>query len=380
MKEKLWNSKYIVLLLADILTCFSFYMITTILTSYLVDIGSDLSVAGTIVGLFSITSLVMRPVTGYASDNYNKRMILIVGMFVVAVAIFGYVNTAQLPVIVVLRILHGVAFALISTAVVSLASEFIPKSRLNEGIGYLGLAQIIPSAVGPGVGAWIMNQYGIRWSFIVASLFSLLGMVLMVLFRYQYTPRKTKFAFKLDQVLCLDAANHAAISGLYSFSNGVISSFIVLFALTKGIADVSVYFTVCAVFLFAVRPMIARIVDKVDMKYIVYPGLCLSLISMILLANADTLAMILLSAVIRSIAQGAVQPVLQAECIRCAGEGKSGVATSTYYLACDVGQGVGPMVAGFIAGAMGYASVFYLCAFMFVIAGFIFAAGRKKHG
>ena len=45
---------------------------------------------------------------------------------------------------------------------------------------------------------------------------------------------------------------------------------------------------------------------------------------------------------------------------------RSGVATSTYFLGGDVGQGVGPMVGGAIlariAGLAGYQAMFFLCA------------------
>lgn len=47
----------------------------------------------------------------------------------------------------------------------SIASEQMPKTRISEGIGYLGLGLIIASAVGPGVGTWIMQQYGMKYSF-----------------------------------------------------------------------------------------------------------------------------------------------------------------------------------------------------------------------
>ena len=56
--------------------------------------------------------------------------------------------------------------------------------------------------------------------------------------------------------------------------------------------------------------------------------------------------------------QGAAQPSLQAGCINCVGRDRSGVATSTYFLGGDIGQGIGPMAGGFvlarIAGLAGY--------------------------
>ena len=372
MIEKLWNKKYISLIVVNTLSCFSFYMITTILTSYLVDIGSSVSTAGIIVGLFSVTSLVMHPFTGYISDNYNKRYLLLIGMTVIGISVLGYISTDFIPVIILFRIVHGIAFALISTAVVSLASEYIPKQRFNEGIGYLGLGQIISSAVAPGIGVSIMNLLNIRYSFVLSAFFAFLSLAPLILFRYKIVSKTEKTVIKLDNIICIEAIGNAGIGGIYSFANGVISSFIVLFALTKGIKDVSIYFTVCAFFLFIIRPVTGKLANRIDLKYIVYPGLLMSVIAMLVLAGSDSMAMIIISAILRSTAQGAVQPVLQAECIRKAGLDKSGVATSTFYLGADIGQGLGPIIGGFIVGIYGYPAVFYCCSILFALGIIVF--------
>ena len=110
-------------------------MITTILTTYLVGIGSAVSLGGVIVGLFSVTSLIVRPFTGYIADNYNKKFLLIAGLLVTALGILGYVSTQNLMILTVFRVIHGVAFALLSTAIVAMASMYIPQTRFSEGIG-----------------------------------------------------------------------------------------------------------------------------------------------------------------------------------------------------------------------------------------------------
>ena len=355
-------------------------MITTILTTYLVGIGSTVSLGGIIVGLFSVTSLLVRPFTGYISDNYNKKFLLTAGLLTTALGILGYVSTENLIILTVFRIIHGVAFALLSTAIVAMASAYIPKARFGEGIGYLGLGQIIASAIGPGVGVSIMNQFGIRYSFFISAAFAAAGIIPLLLFPNQQAGKRKTFVLEPGDIFCREALNNACISGIYSFGNGVISSFLVLFALTKGIRDVSIYFTVCAVFLFVVRPLTGKIADKIPVSYIVYPGLVMSMLSMVILANAEHMAGILASAVIRSIAQGAVQQVLQAECIQKAGIEKSGVATSTYYLGGDIGQGVGPMLGGLLVGTFGYQANFYFCALLFAAGALIFYIGRQGAG
>ena len=123
--------------------------------------------------------------------------------------------------------------------------------------------------------------------------------------------------------------------------------------------------------------------DRLGLKYTVFPGLILTVISMFLLGRSTTLAMALTSCVLRAIGQGAAQPALQAGCINKVGRQSSGVATSTYYLGGDIAHGLGPMVGGWILGNMaksqGYRFLFDLCGLL-LAAAFIYLGliMRKK--
>ena len=92
--------------------------------------------------------------------------------------------------------------------------------------------------------------------------------------------------------------------------------------------------------------------------------------------------LILLSCVLRAVGQGAAQPSLQAGCINFIGRDRSGVATSTYFLGGDIGQGVGPIVGGtmlgIIAGLQGYRFVFSFCGGLVIVAMIYFYFVSKK--
>lgn len=373
MKEKLWNAKYSYMVLVNTLICFGFYMITTILTVYLLDVGIDVSKAGVIVGLFSITALVMRPISGYITDHYNQKHLMVLSTLVVSVSVVGYVMTGFLPLILVFRILHGLVFAISSTVIVAMASGYIPKSRFSEGIGYLGLGQIIASAVGPGLGTKIMNLYGVRYSFYIAAGFSMLALLVISLFRYQMPQKKEKRGItSLRSMIAVEVVHYSFISGCYSFINGVVASFLILFAAQRGLADVSIYFTINAIFLFLARPISGKIVDRFGLKYVVYAAVVMTVSALLLLISMNAMWMLLLSAAIRGLAQGALQPSMQAACIQKVGVQKSGTATGTYYLGADIGQGLGPILGGFIAGLWGYQEIFYFCIGLIILTGVVY--------
>lgn len=387
MKEKLWSRQYSILIFANTLNSFGFYMITTILSTYLTEAGIALSAAGVIVGMFSVTSLVIRPFCGFLSDRADKMKLLLASFLMAGAGTVGYALVLWTVPIVMFRILHGMGFGISSTVLVTVAVNYIPQARMGEGIGYLGISQVIASAAAPGLGIAIAEVTGYRPVFWIAGIFEFAAAMVVFLFRTDYegirekrAERKTKekFSFHLRDILAPEALGYTFISGMYSFTNGVISSFLLLYAQEKGIAGISIYFTVCAAVLFVSKPASGKLTDRKGAAAAVYPATVLAGISMFLLGHAQGLGMILVSGVIRSVGQGTAMPALQTESIRTVGIERSGVATSTYYLGGDIGQGVGPMIGGVVIGLAGYKGLFDLCGALLLSMNVVFYFVERK--
>lgn len=382
-QTKLWNKYYILVLLVNALNAFSFYMVVTILSKYLVEIGITITMAGIIVGLFSITSLCFRPFSGLLSDRLNNVTLLKWSNVFMGLGLLGFAFTTDVTFIVFFRILNGIGFALGGTCQIVLATKYIPKDKMGEGIGYLGLGMVISSAVAPGIGLPIAQSMGMKATFIISASLTVVAFLLLFMF---HEPKKEPGALKkkisFSDIIAVKALPFTIVAGSYSFINGIIASYLVLYADELGIAGISIYFTVCAVVLFTIRPLSGKLMDKKGIRVTVLPGLILTALSMFILGRSTTLIMILFTGVIRSIGQGAAQPSLQAGCINRVGREKSGVATSTYYLGGDVFQGTGPMLGGVIiggiAGVAGFQMLFDLSGILMLCALLYFFLVTRK--
>ena len=385
-QEKLWNRNYIMVLIVCTLSAFSFYTNQTILSKHLTgNIGVSMTLAGTIVGLFSLTSLFCRPFCGVMADRMNKVLLMMLSNILMTVGLIGFAYAKNVPLFIAMRIINGVGFAIGSTAQVALCTCFIPKSRMGEGIGYMGLSMVLASATAPGLGIAISQAMGMKAVFLVSAAMPVAGCLLLLFMRSDAAkPKKEKRAIRLEDILEWRAWAFSLCGGMFSFVNGIINAYIVLYSDLRGIADVSLYFTVYAICLFVVRPLSGKLMDKKGIRLTVLPAMLLTAVSMIVLSQSTSFAMIILSAVLRAVGQGTAQPSLQAGCINYIGRDRSGVATSTYYLFGDVGQGVGPMLGGMaleaIAGIGGYQFLFYVCAAL-LTAGFVtFEVFTRKKG
>ncbi len=74
---KVWNRRFVHLLLIEWSLQFGIYATTPIASNYAVSIGAAIGIAGFIAGLNSTVSLCMRPFTGWIIDNLAKKSLLI---------------------------------------------------------------------------------------------------------------------------------------------------------------------------------------------------------------------------------------------------------------------------------------------------------------
>lgn len=61
---------------------------------------------------------------------------------------------------------------------------------MGEGIGYLGLGMVIGSAVAPGIGVTISENFGMRMTFLMSAVLTVAALVILCLFHEE--KKKTK--------------------------------------------------------------------------------------------------------------------------------------------------------------------------------------------
>jgi MFS family permease len=367
----LWNGPYIGLMAVNLLSALNFNMVATSLPKYLVRIGASLAVAGALAGSFSITALIVRPLSGAAADRLNSKRLCMLGFALTCVACLGYAFSSTLPAMLAFRILHGAAFGITSTVSIALLIPHMPAERLGEGIGYYGLSQIIAQAVGPGIGVALSDSFGYRAMFLAVCAVALLATVLMGLFPRgpaKEGPAPAGGGLRISDLISREAIPYAILGGLFSLTNGIVMTFILLYGGKKGIPGIGLFFVVNAAMLFIVRPLSGKLVDRRGLNSVLYPALAVTAAAMLLLGLANSLWVILAAAALKAMGQGAGQPALQAECISRAGKGRSGVASSTFYIGADIFQGFGPALGGAISSSFGFEAMFYLCGALIALA------------
>lgn len=145
-----------------------FYALVPVLVRYTTsELGLSMTVAGIMAGLFSVISIVARPWSGYLCDTRNTERIFFVSTVGLGVVIGILIVAKHTMILLIIRAMQGVLYAFSSTACFVLLNRCIPETRLNEGIGYYGVGQILASSLGTSLGIYLTELRSLTVSYLL---------------------------------------------------------------------------------------------------------------------------------------------------------------------------------------------------------------------
>ncbi|MEH7235020.1 MFS transporter [Bacillus sp. JJ1562] len=376
--EKLWTKSYFLTFFYAMSTQISNNMLMTGLPLYAIHLGGDNSISGMLFGFFMFVAILFRPYFGKLIDEKSRRIVLIIGAVVTAFITLSYVVAFSISLLLVMRSLHGIGFSATTNASGSVISDIVPKSRLAEGVGYFGLSNTLATAIGPALSIYLIQQFNYQTLFIVAGLIGLISILCSLMITYEKDNQKdiiqsSKRKRKISELLYEKTALPTALVTAFVYVGmGVALTFIPTFALSLGIKDIGLYYTVYSVALLFTRIVGGKLADKYGSSLVIIPGLVCMTFSFVVLAYANSLGDFIFSGVLFGLGLGFVEPALNAVMIKLCPPDRRGAGNSTFFTAKDLGGGVGAICLGFISLQAGFKAVFLYSALSIIVAFFAY--------
>ena len=336
--------------------------------------GSDAS-AGLVIGVFAISALLARPVSGYALDRFGRQYLLFAGLLLFTISTIAYHQAGTLLLLLMIRFVHGFAWGLGSTASSTVATDLIPKGRLGEGMGYFGLSSTISMALAPAAGLWIVSNAGFDALFSVSTAMVAIAVALTFVIRYPAVGLSEKTNFSL---LEKTAIKPAVVIFFLTMTYGAIVSFLALYANQIGISNIGPFFSVYAIALFVTRPMAGKLSDKKGFDIMVIPGIICVMAAMVVLALSDTMNGLLVAAALYGVGFGAAMPSLQALSVIATPPDRRGAANGTFFIGFDLGIGLSSILWGAVSQVVGYSAMFLWTLLPTLAALFFYLMNRSK--
>lgn len=363
-KAPLWTKDFILICLANLMIFTSFYFLLPTLPIFVTDVlHGDESNVGYIIGVLSLTAVLVRPLSGYALDVLGRRKILIVALFAFSLAMGAYYFVTSLTLLFLLRVLHGLSWGFTTTGAGTVAADVVPAARRGEGMGYYGLSNTLAMAVGPGLGMIILHKAGFSGLFMAGFAIALVGLVALFGISFQQDI-KTEVKGKLSINSFFEPKVYS-LSVLMFFTAlvyGGIVSFITLYGNDIGVGNPGTYFLIYALTLLVIRPWAGKEFDKKGPLKIMALGFIAISLAFVLLYLAKGEVLFVVSAVAMGVGFGIIHPTAIAMAINRVQPFRRGAANGTIFSAFDLGIGLGSILLGLLSKYIGLSYMYLTCA------------------
>lgn len=360
--NKVFNTNFIILFIANMLLNMGNMMSNSILSLYASSLGAPAAQIGTLMSMFAITALAFRFIAGPAINAFNPKLLAGCAIGLMGVSYLGYgiapwlSSVTGLQIITVLklfRLLQGIGNAFANSGCLTMASEVLPRERFSYGIGIYSCAQVIAQAIGPIVGVSLRDAFGYNMVYIL--FFAIMAMsVLALCFLYLPYYKTARFEIKFNSVIAPEAIVPAFLNFLMSMGFTAINAFLLVYSEARGIANASLFFTAYAMVMIAGRPIIGKISERVGFVKTAIPSILLTTLSLVMIGYARNLPVLLFAGVINGLGYGTIQPAVQSLCMKSVPFQRRGSASSTNYIGLDLATLISPVLFGLVANQFGY--------------------------
>ncbi len=375
-KPKLWTSKFLMVCAIGLLLRIAFQMQGTSLPLYIQYLGGSKATAGLASTLAMVAAFLARPVSGFLVDRYGRKWITILGVVGFSAITLGYSLSTTIVLLLIMRTIGGIASSIYTTASGTLATDAIPEEILGKGISIYGLTMPIAQAFAPSLALMIIGDSNYMPVFYINVVLAVLAVFILLPMKIKMpeptrrteelleeVPEKKRNPIqKFFNMFDKNALPASVIQFFLLFSTAGVGTFLPTYARELGINDIGIYFTVQAIFVFAVRLFSGKLTEKFNYSKVLVVAFILNAFAIFGLGFCTQLWEFLVAGALLGSATGVTMPLLNAAAIVNSGVERRGAANATFYAGIDIGFGVGAYILGLVADAASLQMMFFVSA------------------
>jgi predicted MFS family arabinose efflux permease len=370
--DKIWNKKFILLFITNLLMMATFYAAVPIIPVYCQEIGITGSKIGIVLTAMSVTTVLFRPFAGYILDNFNRYHVYLLFLALFSLSFLGFAMMSVFGLLVLIRLYMGVVYSVCGSATMTLAGDVLPQKKVSPGINRFALTNSLGMAVGPFIGIQVQNIMSSKASFITLFVLTLFALFCVSRCKIEYPSIKRK-KFKLSDAFYKPAVPFMLNMIFLMIPFGAVIAYSSILAQEKGISSVTPYFYICLVAgILLSKFSTQKMIDAGKHTIFVVISLLVLIVTMISYYFMETAIHFLLAGFLFGLGYGILQPLFQSFVTGTAPAPKRGAANATYLLSYDIGIGIGSLIMGVFQENIGITTGMAVTAAAYIVGGLVY--------
>ena len=332
--------------------------------TYLSQLGFSADLAGFIFGAFTVMPLLLIPLLGARITPARGRMALTVSLVISALCLALYPWATTLWPLLLLRVVHGIAFTVLLVATTALFTTVVPVARAGMAYGYYSAAIMLPYAVFPPLLDATLSLFGgAAWQYAASSVMMFGALLLLPLIGFEPSAASAPRS-SLDKNVESSPQRQSAvlalliINGVFFIGYAALFLFLRGYAGERGLGDPGFCFTLTTLIIIAVRLFGASLMDYGERRMLLIAALVLVVVAYTVLAIAESRTALYSAAVLIGFGAGLALPLLNALMFLVSSPLRRAFNANMMVLAMQAGFFIGPLLAGILVKATGYTMLF----------------------
>ena len=329
---------------------------------YLLTLGGDEVLIGSVMGISALTALGARIATGIAMDAKGQKRIIFTGhaLTIVAVSLYLFLDGIG-PLLWVARLMHGLSEGVLGVAYMAYAAELVPATNRARGIALFGISGMLPVALGGYLGDVVISWWGFTGLF--GTALGVAGIALLTSFALPEIERLRVPAEHPGRNFWDTLVNPALIP-IWLAISGVFVAVTAYFTFTRtyiaitGLGTVGGFFAAYALTTIAFRVLAGSLPERLGTRRLLISSSSLFAGGLLVLALASTDAMILAAGILCGAGHAYVYPALFALTVDRAPAHARASATAISAALGDVVKLAGAPLLGLVIIASSYQVMF----------------------
>lgn len=371
-EDKIFTKQFLLIFTALLFTALVMYALMSTVTEYATSMGTTASIAGLVSGIYIFGGLCSRIYSGNALAKIGWKKTALIFMSIHFLACLMYFIVDNVELLLIVRFIHGIGFGASANAIVTIASEILPKNRFGEAFGYFMLGTTIAVGLGPYIGGLLYDNFQSGGCFLAASIFSAIALTAMLLIKVEEPSQliSTENYSGFEKVFEYSAIPVSFFTALTSLGYVSILSFYRLYAVEVNLTGAfSWFFIIYSIILVISRPIAGKIQDKGGDFIICVVGIIAQSIGLFLIAFAPSDMTVIVCAVCAALGFGTLNSACTTIVTRNAPVNRRSYAISTFFIFCDATMGFGPALLGsFVSQTSGYVPVYFISSIITLLA------------
>lgn len=370
--EKIWNRRFVLLFITNLLMMATFYAAVPIIPIYCQEVGITGSKIGIVLTAMSVTTVLFRPFAGYILDNFNRYHVYLLFLALFSLPFLGFALVPIFGLLVLIRLYMGVVYSVCGSATMTLAGDVLPQKKVEPGINRFALTNSLGMAAGPFIGIQIQNYMSSKASFIALFILVIIALICVSFCKIQYPQVKQK-KFSITDAFYKPALPFMLNMIFLMIPFRAVIAYSSILAQEKGLLSVTPYFYVCLVAgILISKCSTQKMIDAGKHTIFVVISLLILILTMASYYFLETAFHFLLAGFLFGLGYGILQPLFQSFVTGTSPAPKRGAANATYLLSYDIGIGIGSLVMGFFQENIGITTGLALTAAAYIAGGLIY--------